>query len=1019
MIVGEKMRRPPPPRSLPPKSAVIQRKLRPPPLAERIVVRRRLDALLGSLIERHRVVVVSATAGAGKTTAVIEATRASELPTAWLTLDRTDAMPGRLIAYLEAAISRVLPELGGIAMDAVASGVPHAEAAGLLADAVAERPLLLVIDDLERLGSTREPWAVVESLLRHLPEGMRCILVSRRDIPAGLCELPSPGTTAWLSERDLAFTTVEAARALEQHGDYETDALAAVEATGGWVTGVLFDAWRSSGHIVGADGEADPLYGYLSTHILSQLPPESRRFLVTTSLLDEVNASSATALGESHAAEHLLALRSAHLPVSWEADGRTMRCHARFREYLIECLQRRDEDEVRELRLRYGRLLAASGHDEDATEEFLAIGALSEALDTAERAIMPIIERLDLSTAERWLEALTEVAPRGSTTLTSAELMLAWAREDYRRGVRIADELASLDELGSLAGASALAAALMAWCYIICGRPLDASTLLATARHGAEVDAVRYVLEVSMGIGGDAVAPELTGSPFDAVVLFGKYWGGSLPELQEAWDSPWVDSVTAPWRIAALRASGRTTEALELYEAAQAAGAATLVLYTIVAPDVLLDAGRVEEARAALARAWQLARQSGARGFEVGVALTAAKFALRLDADPAAARAALDRLERHHPVQRVRQLRAIVDTWYGFALLMEFRDVQALTRLRRATSAMREAGHPLELPSAAVYLAEAEWRAGHEEAADRAIDLALDAAREQGSNNLLLQALADFPAVLSRRLDAEPAPDSPWHEIGRALIAQGVSVSTQVRTSVHLQEFGEVAILVDGVRVRPGITKSVELLAYLASRPRLCAERDELIEVLFDGRHDDSTSAYLRQALRRLRQALPEGVLVVEHGSVRFGGELAVVSESAVVESSLVEAARLQGDDRLAATLKALECVDRGEYLPEVRSPWCEDRRRWLGELVADARYEAAAIALSSGRYAVARSLCQLVLDADPLREAGWRLFMRIANALGDEDGVIAAYRECEHALSHLSTTPSGATQELLKQLRR
>ena len=54
----------------------------------------------------------------------------------------------------------------------------------------------------------------------------------------------------------------------------------------------------------------------------------------------------------------------------------------------------------------------------------------------------------------------------------------------------------------------------------------------------------------------------------------------------------------------------------------------------------------------------------------------------------------------------------------------------------------------LELPTAAVYLAEAEWRAGDEDAADRAADLALEAARRQGSNHVLLQALADFPAVV-------------------------------------------------------------------------------------------------------------------------------------------------------------------------------------------------------------------------------------------------------------------------------
>src|SRR3954454_7008170 len=154
-------------------------------------------------------------------------------------------------------------------------------------------------------------------------------------------------------------------------------------------------------------------------------------------------------------------------------------------------------------------------------------------------------------------------------------------------------------------------------------------------------------------------------------------------------------------------------------------------------------------------------------------ALAEARPALRVDRDPAAARAALDRPEIRRVIAGFRYISEVADTWYTLALLLEGDDAEALMRLRRAVEGMRSGGRELELPTAAVYLAEAEWRAGDEEAADKAADLALDAARRQGSNHLLLQALADFPAVASRRIDAEAGADSPWHELGRALIAQG------------------------------------------------------------------------------------------------------------------------------------------------------------------------------------------------------------------------------------------------------
>jgi DNA-binding SARP family transcriptional activator len=324
----------------------------------------------------------------------------------------------------------------------------------------------------------------------------------------------------------------------------------------------------------------------------------------------------------------------------------------------------------------------------------------------------------------------------------------------------------------------------------------------------------------------------------------------------------------------------------------------------------------------------------------------------------------------------------------------------------------------VELPTAGVYLAEAEWRAGDEHAADRAADIALDAARRQGSNHMLLQALADFPAVVSRRLDAEPAADSPWHELGRALIAQGIAVEAPVGASIRLLEFGRCGLLVNGQQVRPRIAKSYELLAYLATaRPPWQAERDELLAALFESRADDSTRAYLRQAVRWLRHVLPDGSVSVQQGSVRVAG--AIATESVRFEAALAEAARLRGPDRLSATLAALEPFDRGEFLPGVGSRWVEERRRQLTELATDARYEAAELAFAEGRLEQARTMVEEVLRVDRYRELAWRLTMRLLSGLGDEDGVIRAYQHCEGALAEIGAVASPTTQQLLERLRR
>ena len=148
---------------------VIRRKITVPPLAERLVARRRIERLVAELIEEHPIVWVCATAGSGKTTAVAQALADTGRPVAWLTLDDTDTAAGRLLTYLEAALGIEVAESQGVATQALAARLPHPEAAGLLAEATDGVPVLLVIDELERLADAREALAVIAALLRYAP----------------------------------------------------------------------------------------------------------------------------------------------------------------------------------------------------------------------------------------------------------------------------------------------------------------------------------------------------------------------------------------------------------------------------------------------------------------------------------------------------------------------------------------------------------------------------------------------------------------------------------------------------------------------------------------------------------------------------------------------------------------------------------------------------------------------------------------------------------------------------------
>ena len=102
-----------------PVTRVIRAKVRPP-ATEGWLERVRPETLLADALESRRVVVVSATAGSGKTTLVAAVTQRLERPVAWLTLDWTDTAPGRLVTYQEEALGVAVPRARG-----VARGCPH------------------------------------------------------------------------------------------------------------------------------------------------------------------------------------------------------------------------------------------------------------------------------------------------------------------------------------------------------------------------------------------------------------------------------------------------------------------------------------------------------------------------------------------------------------------------------------------------------------------------------------------------------------------------------------------------------------------------------------------------------------------------------------------------------------------------------------------------------------------------------------------------------------------------------
>ncbi len=297
----------------------------PPPRPHMLSRPRLMRRLDGGLRLGHRLTLISAPAGYGKTTLLSEWARKREgdeatrrrsedaiqqdgesadgRSVAWLSLGEEDSDLVRFWTYLVAALQRVEAHLGEGIVDALRSPQRPPVEAFLtpLINQVAALPrgLVLVLDDYHLItnGAIHEGLAF---LLDHLPENAHLAVATRADPPLPLARLRGRGQLTELRQADLRFTPEEAAAFLERvFGlDLSPEEVAALEErTEGWITGLQLAALSMrgqddvSGFVSAFTGSHRYILDYLTEEVLRRQPEDIRHFLLHTSVLDRLSGS--------------------------------------------------------------------------------------------------------------------------------------------------------------------------------------------------------------------------------------------------------------------------------------------------------------------------------------------------------------------------------------------------------------------------------------------------------------------------------------------------------------------------------------------------------------------------------------------------------------------------------------------------------------------------------------------------------------------------------------------------------
>jgi len=397
-------------------------KLYVPPLRPEMVPRPRLlQRLDEGLRLGHRLTLISAPAGFGKTTLLGAWAQSLQQPVSWLSLDEADDEPYRFLTYFVAALQKTDDTVGQVMQDLweAPGRLPIDRLMIGLINSIAAvpTPIVLILDDYQAIGQP-EIHQVVTFLLDHCPPQMHLVIASREDPPLPLSQLRARGQIMEIRERDLRFTTQESVVFLNQVMGLRltADEVSTLETrTEGWIAGLqlaalsMRDRADTEGFVRSLTGTHRHILDYLTDEVLGRQPEQVRAFLLHTSILDRLTGPLCNALtGEENGQEILELLDSANLfLIPLDEERRWYRYHPLFRDLLRYYLK--EEVPTQSVVVLHRRACAwLAQHDLKA--EALPHAITGQDLDCAADLIEAIaagpILRGKVETVKTWLDGL-------------------------------------------------------------------------------------------------------------------------------------------------------------------------------------------------------------------------------------------------------------------------------------------------------------------------------------------------------------------------------------------------------------------------------------------------------------------------------------------------------------------------------------------------------------------------------------------------------------------------------------
>lgn len=406
-------------------------------------------------LSAHEICLVRAPAGYGKTAfaaTLFASARDAGWYAGWVSFDRDDnesAATGHLFEAVRLACGAA--HRGDFADMAAVAAMPATILSAALADLIddGDRPLLLVLDDVDRLTDARVI-EVLDGLLRHPPARLRLILSSRATPAIDTGDVERRGMALPVGAAELALTNEEV-HAFLQGGGTADDADAAAAAN------AMLQGWPAGLRLAARHAGRDALPPQIDLHlapVIGGLSDSERRFLQRCAGVPELGAELGQLLsGDKDSAAMLRDFAARGLFVEPLAGpDEAYRIHPAFRAALGRSPGAPDADTRLQLHRVAARHFAAEQMHGLAAEQAMLAGDVAQAAALLAEIAMPMVMRGELSALDAWMKRLPTAEILAVPALLHAQAWLyALTAHPEARGA-----IAALDVGGAVREAQAV-----------------------------------------------------------------------------------------------------------------------------------------------------------------------------------------------------------------------------------------------------------------------------------------------------------------------------------------------------------------------------------------------------------------------------------------------------------------------------------------------------------------------------------------------------------------------------------